>query len=287
MRAPAGSSRGSNPVTTGPMSQCGACQRLRGPFSDGAPEGLDGPWCAAFPEGIPADIFDNRVDHRNPVEGDHGLQWLARDGAKYPKTFLSGVSMTAAAVELDVATEPEIEPVEEKTPGMIALVPTAADVARLAQPYNEDEAVVAGAGELGAVRPDEMHLTLAYFPDVTSIDRQTVLDVAEYLAKQAGGPLTAEASSVCYFNPTGPEPCAVLGVGGDGLADLHADLTTYLHMAGVNLDGQHRPWVPHVTITYTEDPYDVADLVDLCGPVAFDRLRVAFGDEVTDFPLSG
>ncbi|MGE5827888.1 MAG: hypothetical protein ACM30G_05910, partial [Micromonosporaceae bacterium] len=29
----------------------------------------------------------------------------------------------------------------------------------------------------------------------------------------------------------------------------------------------------------------LADLMDRCGPVVFDRLRVAFGDDITDLPL--
>lgn len=31
--------------------------------------------CEAFPKGIPNAIINNEVDHRNPVDGDHGLQF--------------------------------------------------------------------------------------------------------------------------------------------------------------------------------------------------------------------
>jgi hypothetical protein len=34
--------------------------------------------CAAFPNGIPLPIQDGQVDHRNPVQGDHGIQYEQR-----------------------------------------------------------------------------------------------------------------------------------------------------------------------------------------------------------------
>lgn len=71
-------------MTTRPQSQCGACARYRSPFSPENTDGLDGPFCAAFPGGIPDQVFNNEVDHRQPVVGDHGLRWIARDGADFP-----------------------------------------------------------------------------------------------------------------------------------------------------------------------------------------------------------
>ena len=31
--------------------------------------------CDAYPEGIPDEILDNKVDHREPFEGDRGLRF--------------------------------------------------------------------------------------------------------------------------------------------------------------------------------------------------------------------
>jgi len=67
-------------VTSRRPSQCGVCARYRSFLTTG----LDGPSCSAFPAGIPTAIFDNDLDHRQPVEGDHGLRWLSKDGAAFP-----------------------------------------------------------------------------------------------------------------------------------------------------------------------------------------------------------
>jgi hypothetical protein len=48
------------------MSQCATCVRLRSPFSAENTAGLDGPFCAAYPHGIPDRVFANGVDHRHP-----------------------------------------------------------------------------------------------------------------------------------------------------------------------------------------------------------------------------
>lgn len=40
--------------------------------------------CKAFPGGIPDAITENMVDHRKPVDGDHGIQFALADGAPPP-----------------------------------------------------------------------------------------------------------------------------------------------------------------------------------------------------------
>lgn len=71
-------------MTTRPKSQCGACARYRSPFA--RPDGnWDGPaFCEAFPDGIPAEVFGNQLDHRQPIDGDHGVRWLS-NGDDFPE----------------------------------------------------------------------------------------------------------------------------------------------------------------------------------------------------------
>lgn len=75
-------------MTTGPRSQCDTCERFRSPFSRENVDGLSEPFCAAFPGGIPAVVFGNVEDHREPVAGDHGLRW-ATNGEPYPEYALA------------------------------------------------------------------------------------------------------------------------------------------------------------------------------------------------------
>lgn len=57
---------------------CVDCQRLHK-----AVYGKWGMFCDAFPDGdgIPDAIKASRADHRQPVDGDHGLQFLAKSDA--------------------------------------------------------------------------------------------------------------------------------------------------------------------------------------------------------------
>jgi hypothetical protein len=56
-------------VTTFVMPICMGCQHLT----------KDGGWgyrCSAFPAGIPGEIMESRVDHREPVDGDRGIRFI-------------------------------------------------------------------------------------------------------------------------------------------------------------------------------------------------------------------
>ncbi len=55
------------PVSIGPAPYCLSCIHM-------APGSLaEGSRCAAFPAGIPDEIWDADVDHRLPYPGDHGI----------------------------------------------------------------------------------------------------------------------------------------------------------------------------------------------------------------------
>ena len=50
------------------MPQCTFCKHFQG-F-----HGIKG-LCSAFPNGIPAKIINNEVDHKQPYFGDHNIRW--------------------------------------------------------------------------------------------------------------------------------------------------------------------------------------------------------------------
>jgi 2'-5' RNA ligase len=238
--------------------------------------GREEPFCAAFPDGIPADIWGNEFDHRQPHDGDHGLRWESNQGAAFPTyAFAPGIlgqvsdgeSLTAAAAAADVHDG-----------AMVALVPSPADLERLA---------VAGGEPL-----DQLHLTLVYLGDAVELDEATwahLLAWGEEMAVSWTGPVEGDAFAPALFNPTGDEPCVAMLVSGADLAEFHetvlADVTDL-----VSLPEQHQPWYGHVTQAYLE-PESMMTVKHLAasatctGPVKFDRLRLAIGGEVTDFRI--
>lgn len=151
--------------------------------------------------------------------------------------------------------------------GMIALVPSPEDARRLAVS--------------GGLDPDELHVTVGYLDDVdpASSDRlaQTALSMAMRYA-----PFTADAFNVSMFNPNGEDPCAVLGLGGDMLAEIHQ---FFLDRDGERYP-QRAPYIPHMTLRYTDDITALADYTDRTGPIRFGKVRLAIGDSNWYFPMN-
>ncbi len=209
--------------------------------------------------------------------------------------------------DVDADDMPGAEP-ERRTDGMIALVPSNPNMLRVP----------------GGDPAEQLHLTLAYLGDrvdewepqqVAAIHRiareavdwnfQHAMRVAEaeangedpprpenYRSAAQRGPLTGNVFSFAIYNPNGDngfKPATVYQL--DGTADRQDIewLAMDMQNAARNAIGsalfpkQHTPWLPHVTAGYG---VPVSQLT-YTGPVEFDRLRVAIGDDVTDYPLGG
>jgi hypothetical protein len=204
---------------------------------------------------------------------------------------------------VDELPEVDDEPPAAKprhTGGMVALVP--------ARP---DELAVDGGDPA-----DEMHLTLAYLGDDVASwsdeQRAAVHDAARHVVDansieepemSAGGslavvrtypkgPVQARVFAHGVFNPDGgpdgdkdPASVYLFGDGAEAVHRMHEDSLIALQerLGDGVLPEQHSPFHPHVTAGYGLP----LDRMSFTGPVDFDRLRVALGDEVTDYPLGG
>jgi 2'-5' RNA ligase len=189
-----------------------------------------------------------------------------------------GESVSAATETEEFQTAADVHSL-----AMVALVPTEGNVERLA--------VEGGEGGEGA---GELHCTVLFLGDAEDITDESFValrDSMQEIASTQEGPLVAEAFNVSVFNPhrDDRDTCLVLGLTGDNLARLATDMRTRAEDVLLGFDvmvpDQHTPWIPHVTLTYTDDMTRVSDLVGLTGEITFDRIRVARGEEVHDFTL--
>jgi hypothetical protein len=194
------------------------------------------------------------------------------------------------------------------TSGMVALIP-------------QNPAILTVPGGDPA---EQMHLTMAYLgdevdtwdPDVLAAVHQIAREftdrdaeaerirrdavergepepeVSSYVSDFQRGPLTLTVFSHAVFNPNGDngfDPATVYLFDGGGDRDAiefaHGGLLSRLNNAigDVNMPQQHTPFIPHVTAGYGVP----IDQLTYTGEIVFDRLRVAIGDDVTDYPLGG
>lgn len=210
--------------------------------------------------------------------------------------------------EVDPGDMPNATP-DYSTSGMIALVPANPNMLRVP---DGDPA-------------EDLHLTLAYLgdqvnewdPELVAAVHRVAREATDYRAMVARiraeqaergedpqevgrpykspaqeGPLTATIFSHAVFNPNGDnghDPATVYQFDGSGdrsgIEQLAMEMQHDVQRAvGTELfPEQHHPFVPHVTAGYG---VPVGNLT-YTGPVEFDRLRVAIGDNVTDYPLGG
>ncbi|ATN93750.1 capsid maturation protease and MuF-like fusion protein [Streptomyces phage Abt2graduatex2] len=167
---------------------------------------------------------------------------------------------------------------EVHTGAMVALMPSAADAERMAIE--------------GGEAADQLHVTLAYLGDAADWSEPQRANMINAVGRAAGWltPVRANAFGVARWNSSGPDPVWVWNVGDSldddcaRLSEVHHEVNYQLADLGYELPRQHSPWAPHVAATYGSA--DQADLDNGTGPVVFDRIRVAFAGEYTDFPLT-
>jgi 2'-5' RNA ligase len=155
---------------------------------------------------------------------------------------------------------------------MIALVPAVDDADRLTIDDGEPT--------------EELHVTLAYLgkkADLTDKAIEHAYLVGERAAAEAEGIVEGV---VAGFGTLGSEdpPATVLFMNSAEMDHIHTQVQ--LELRHDDLDKvyaeQHRPWIAHLTLGYGNDLAEA----DLRGEaVRFDRVRVAIGDDVTDFKL--
>lgn len=193
--------------------------------------------------------------------------------------FLAGADTSVFSVPPIVVAAAEVH-----TGAMIALIPSDDHLRRLA---------VAG----GEPR-DQLHTTLVYLGEADDISpnaKRQIVERVEFVASNRG-PIAAEGFALSVFNPPGHvkddgkdrDACIVLGVSGSELDVVHTLTLVAVSEVigkGFTLPEQHRPWIPHITLTYTDDVSRVQELTDRVGPVVYDRIRVAFAGDVHDVPL--
>lgn len=158
------------------------------------------------------------------------------------------------------------------TGAMVALVPSQEDIERLAVEGGED--------------PDQLHLTLAYLGEAHAIEPETRAQIIAAGMRYFTAPIATESFAVNVFNPhtDAMETAIVLGVRGEEMVDARDNLHSAINGMFAMPDN-HKPWIPHVTLEYSDDVSRAAGYVDKLGPVVFDTLRFAFADEVIDIPL--
>lgn len=81
-------------MTVRPIPQCLSCAHWVSPLmrDDEEARGRQPKQtCSAYPlpESIPDKIWLNQADHREPFNGDHGIQWEAKGERKFPESALN------------------------------------------------------------------------------------------------------------------------------------------------------------------------------------------------------
>lgn len=164
--------------------------------------------------------------------------------------------------------------------GMIALMPTVEDAERLAIPGGEPA--------------EELHLTLQYLGDEGNVftpeERTGLLDELRMLTQDLP-PVVSKIFGIAHWNGDSDHPCWVWSVGNApdevSLEAVRGMAEEAVWATALDIPDQHSPWAAHICAAYTDDLSLAPDLEQRVGPVTFDRIRVSFGSEDHDIPLTG
>lgn len=171
---------------------------------------------------------------------------------------------------------------EEHAGAMIALVPSEVDLTRLALEKGEPK--------------EELHLTLwflgeanDYSSDVRDKLESNLRTIVYELDLNA---VNARAFGINHWNPESDDPAWVLAVGnveeGDNLEDLkNLVVESWAAFEDLPIPPNHTPWVPHITLAYDADLDTLKRIgFDKLGDLTFDKVRLAFGNDVRDISLA-
>jgi 2'-5' RNA ligase len=181
------------------------------------------------------------------------------------------------AFDLSFEEEPLVAAAEVHTGAMIALRMTEPD-ARVMEVEGGEDA-------------DELHVTLCYLGDATTLTEQyATSELIDHLAEIAEtyAKIHTETFALDIFNPQSTEydTAVVLGVRGTpGMLEIQEAVYECLGELDVQYPDQHEPWIPHITLAYTDDLGRALEWMDRIGPIVFDRIRLAIAGMTWDFPL--
>lgn len=197
---------------------------------------------------------------------------------------LSNAEQTAAATPAEETPMDALTAADgEHTGAMIALMPTTEDAERLAIDSGEPA--------------DQLHATLFYLGEATGWTPEQQATLIDAIREHATtGHVAARAFGAAHWNPHGDEPVWVWNISDNpddrdpyalNLEDTRIAVANALVLTDglPDIPNQYTPWAPHIAAVYDSDRTRATDLVDGCGPITFDRIRVAFAGEHTDIPL--
>ncbi|MEV5930927.1 phage minor head protein [Streptomyces cellulosae] len=168
--------------------------------------------------------------------------------------------------------------------GMVALLPSPEDAERLAldggQPVEDIHCTLFFLGEEAGQWSDEQ--------------RAGFTEALRAALAELPGPIQAHATGAAHWNTDTDNPSWVWTISdhrdraddaptiGDARQAVTAALENTDHP---DLPRQHSPWTAHTCAAFTAEQWPYEPMTERVGPVTFDRLRVAFGDDHTDVPL--